>query len=329
MSRKLMIVFLAAALVAGCAYLAWAAGTADAQKHYETAVKLAGSDVDKAIVELKAAIEDDSHYIKAYLLLSQLLADKKKDLSGALAWLDKGLALEPENVDLLLGRGNLLLIFGGQGHLQEAIASLRKALKIDDDLILGHVLLARALGKLGSSAEALAEYDKAIALSGKAPEILSEKGHYCLAIKKVAEAEKLFKQALAAKADLVSARAGLIAVYQAQGKYDQALKEADTLLKQRPKDPALLAQIGTFHLLKKDYTKAVSWLKQAIAANANYAPAHYNLACAYALTGKADEALDELAKAIALEARYRKMAKDDPDLASLRNDPRFIKLVTE
>ena len=54
---------------------------------------------------------------------------------------------------------------------------------------------------------------------------------------------------------------------------------------------------------------------------------HYNLACSYALTGQTDNALCNLSKA--LDLGYNDVAHlcGDNDLAPLKSDPRFHKLV--
>jgi tetratricopeptide (TPR) repeat protein len=49
----------------------------------------------------------------------------------------------------------------------------------------------------------------------------------------------------------------------------------------------------------------------------------YNLACAEARLGEKEAALGHLAQAVALEDRFAEYARDDDDLATLRNDPRF------
>jgi tetratricopeptide (TPR) repeat protein len=49
----------------------------------------------------------------------------------------------------------------------------------------------------------------------------------------------------------------------------------------------------------------------------------YNLACAEALNGEHDAALEHLARATSLEERWRKAARDDPDFDGVRDDPRF------
>jgi Flp pilus assembly protein TadD len=57
--------------------------------------------------------------------------------------------------------------------------------------------------------------------------------------------------------------------------------------------------------------------------------AHYNLACSFALTHQADEALASLRKAVELGYRDFKYMKQDRDLESIRKDPRFRTLIRE
>jgi tetratricopeptide (TPR) repeat protein len=57
------------------------------------------------------------------------------------------------------------------------------------------------------------------------------------------------------------------------------------------------------------------------------ANALYNLACAYARTGRLDEALARLEAALAAGFADRALLATDPDLAPLRDDPRFAALL--
>jgi mannose-6-phosphate isomerase-like protein (cupin superfamily) len=50
----------------------------------------------------------------------------------------------------------------------------------------------------------------------------------------------------------------------------------------------------------------------------------YNLACAEALTGKSEEALDHLRRAVELYPPFAEIARDDPDFDSVREHPHFI-----
>jgi tetratricopeptide (TPR) repeat protein len=57
--------------------------------------------------------------------------------------------------------------------------------------------------------------------------------------------------------------------------------------------------------------------------------AHYNLACSYALLGRADQALRALRTALELGYRDFRYMREDHDLDSIRHDPRFRQLLRE
>jgi tetratricopeptide (TPR) repeat protein len=50
----------------------------------------------------------------------------------------------------------------------------------------------------------------------------------------------------------------------------------------------------------------------------------YNLACAEALTGKPDEAVEHLRRAVELYAPFAEIARDDPDFDSIREHPGYV-----
>jgi quercetin dioxygenase-like cupin family protein len=77
-----------------------------------------------------------------------------------------------------------------------------------------------------------------------------------------------------------------------------------------------------------DYAAAVEILRGVVAQHPETALILYNLACAEALNGEHDAALEHLARATALEERWRKAARDDADFDALRDDPRFELAVT-
>jgi tetratricopeptide (TPR) repeat protein len=72
-----------------------------------------------------------------------------------------------------------------------------------------------------------------------------------------------------------------------------------------------------------NYAKAVEILRDVVATYPETGLILYNLACAEALNGERDSALEHLARATALEERWRKAASEDPDFDGVRGDPRF------
>ncbi|MBX9678949.1 MAG: hypothetical protein K2X38_09290 [Gemmataceae bacterium] len=76
-------------------------------------------------------------------------------------------------------------------------------------------------------------------------------------------------------------------------------------------------------LQKKEHAKAAEVIQEMLKEHDDHPILHYNLACALAQLGKADEALDALAKAVARGWTDRNHAQRDPDFASLKKSDRF------
>jgi hypothetical protein len=77
----------------------------------------------------------------------------------------------------------------------------------------------------------------------------------------------------------------------------------------------------------QDLDKAFELLKELVVLEPDLVYANYNLACLHALRGDVDEALHLLEQAIELGFEQLSFARQDPDLASLREHERFRKLV--
>jgi tetratricopeptide (TPR) repeat protein len=55
----------------------------------------------------------------------------------------------------------------------------------------------------------------------------------------------------------------------------------------------------------------------------------YNVACSESLLGRTDDALDHLRRAIQLMPEIARFARDDQDLAALREEPGFAELISD
>jgi tetratricopeptide (TPR) repeat protein len=78
-----------------------------------------------------------------------------------------------------------------------------------------------------------------------------------------------------------------------------------------------------------DYESAIEIAGEGLRRHPDNPSVLYNLACYEALAGRADDALAHLSRAVELEPKVRAWARDDADLASVRDDPRFAGLVAE
>ena len=86
-------------------------------------------------------------------------------------------------------------------------------------------------------------------------------------------------------------------------------------------------RLGTSQVQQKKYADAVKSLERAIEIGGGAPADFYNLACAYALAGNAGKSLDNVERAIGAGATRRDQYESDPDLASLRELPRFKALM--
>jgi hypothetical protein len=72
-----------------------------------------------------------------------------------------------------------------------------------------------------------------------------------------------------------------------------------------------------------DFETAKSLINEGLRERPDHPALLYNLACAEALGGEADAALEHLNAAVARNDSYRDRAREDEDFASIREDPRF------
>jgi tetratricopeptide (TPR) repeat protein len=75
-----------------------------------------------------------------------------------------------------------------------------------------------------------------------------------------------------------------------------------------------------------DYEGAAAVLRKALDHEPD-AGLYYNLACVEALLGQTDQAIEHLSHVVD-EPRFRETAMNDSDLDSLRDDPRFVELLS-
>jgi quercetin dioxygenase-like cupin family protein len=80
-------------------------------------------------------------------------------------------------------------------------------------------------------------------------------------------------------------------------------------------------------LIRTDPARAREILAEGLEVHPDSPTLHYNLACLEAVQGRTDGALDALRKAIAARPDVANWARDDDDLAGLRDDPDFRALV--
>jgi adenylate cyclase len=106
-----------------------------------------------------------------------------------------------------------------------------------------------------------------------------------------------------------------------------ALARTERHIEVHPEDARAL-YLGAHSLQQLgDPERALKWAARALAIDPEENSTIYNVACLYAQLGDRDRALDLIETTIRNGFGHKEWIENDPDLASLRNEPRFKSLL--
>jgi adenylate cyclase len=159
-------------------------------------------------------------------------------------------------------------------------------------------------------------------------------GRTCYAIGKLDKAARLFERANKAEPDdyqslLLSAQAydGMDCQDLAMKLRQRGLELANKRLKLNPSDTRALYFAANALALLKQRRRSIEYLDRALALDPGDSMLLYNAGCIYSLLGMKTEALDTLEKSYEAGLTLSGWYENDANLNSLRNHPRFIKLM--
>ena len=112
--------------------------------------------------------------------------------------------------------------------------------------------------------------------------------------------------------------------------YERAIEDFNEAINITPKDAMAYNNRGLAYAYLKEYNKAIEDYNKAIKINPKDANVYFNFACMYALRneeGDRGRMIEYLKKAIALNDKNKKDAKEDKDFKKYWDDPDFKKLV--
>jgi tetratricopeptide (TPR) repeat protein len=196
----------------------------------------------------------------------------------------------PDDADALVFLGNAQVELKKP---EEAAANLKKAIALDPSIGEAWAMLGRIEAEKKNYPEAVATLGKAIGLMPEDAE-----AHYQLGKIKLAQHDSAAAIASLERAVELSPGNGwawnsLAYAYLAAKRPEKAASSFERVLPYAPKNPTLL----------------------------------YNTACAYSLAGNADKAIEMLDRAVTSGYKDKTGLTADPDLASVRGDPRFAAIL--
>jgi TolB-like protein/Flp pilus assembly protein TadD len=218
-------------------------------------------------------------------------------------------------------------------ELERADAASRRALELAPDLPEAHAARGFALFQLGRADEAAAEFETAIRLDPWQFEARYFYARQCFQRGQLIEAARWFEDAARVQ-ESVEACFFAAQAYEAAGRhaeaaaaYRRSLAVARRHLELHPDDPRAATMCAVSLCRLGQASDGLEWARRALRIDAEDAGVRYNVACLYALEGRSGEALECLEECIRLGFGNAAWISRDPDLASLRDLPRFQALL--
>lgn len=215
------------------------------------------------------------------------------DLVGAIEDYDLAIRINPTQSEIYNNRGNARR---DKGDLQGAMSDYNEAIRLNSNAALVFInrgIVHRIFGNLDS---ALADFTAAIALN---PTDL----------------------------DLSEVFYNRGAVLQLRGQLDQAVADYRLAIRIKPSDT--VSGIALINLLRALGKRLEADEQEEAVRNLIVRENEYNRACCEAICGNIDKALELLGIGLEKKQATRAWARLDPDFETIRNDPRFNKIVNE
>jgi serine/threonine protein kinase/Tfp pilus assembly protein PilF len=217
----------------------------------------------------------------------------KANIDGADQYSTKALALGPDLAEAHASRGFAVTL--GKRY-DEARREFETAIRLNPRSYEAHYLYARACMQEGKPEEAVRHYADA---SRVRPEDY--------------QALLLMQGPLAALGRVADAEAAL----------HRGLQMAERHLELNPDDARAWYLGSGAWVYRGEPERALEWARRALTIDPDDSSVLYNVACTYATLGRHDDAIMGLEKAVKNGFGHREWIENDPDLQSLRGDPRF------
>jgi tetratricopeptide (TPR) repeat protein len=192
-----------------------------------------------------------------------------------------------------------------RGNCLEAVRQIDAALKINSRVADAHLNRGNALLRLKRFDEALASYDKAIALKGERdPALLNCRGTVLRNLGRLDAALADLDAAIALRPDLVEAYNNRANVLKDMERLEAARADYDRAIALKPDNADAFNNRGNLHKLLDQPDQALADYERAIALKPDYAEAFYNHGTILYELDRYDAALPRLSRAIELKPDY-------------------------
>jgi TolB-like protein/tetratricopeptide (TPR) repeat protein len=275
-------------------------------------------------------------YLRGRQLLPRI---RHADLTSAAELFRQAIDLDPgygpAHAGLATAHATLYEWFGARdADLAGAERASKRALELGPDLAEAHVARGCALSMMGRYDEAAKEFEGSIRLNAN----LFDPYYYYARTQfirgDVDGSAVFFKKAAEVRQEDFQSAFLLGQSLKMLGRHEEAsawrregIRRAEHMLALNPLDTRAMS-LGAVYLLEEGQAdRAVEWSQRALELNPNDMSSLGNGACLQARLGHADRAIELLERVSAQGWGQRGWLERDPDYDSLRDDPRFQRLV--
>ena len=236
----------------------------------------------------------------------------------------------------LLALGQTILRFLHGGKFDTGMAAAERALALDPTLAEAHAVKARVYSEDGRYDAASAEIDAALHLDPGSYEVNRSAAYLQYRQHRPGDAARYFEKAMTLLDTDINSANMLISCYTALGDLPAVARvakitfsRAEAALRQDPNNAAAVGYGAEALAAQGEFKQFKEWMKRALLLDPDNIKSRYNFACALAAqlkeTDTALEMLGPLFEKMAIGLLNH--AKADPDLDSLRENPRFKAMI--
>ena len=300
----------------------------------------------KLLPQEKKAIEqrgtNNVEAYKLYLLARQYwvtgnLGDPRRE-ERAMRICGRAVQIDPYYAQAwaMLGYSQSNLHYNFNRSADDGFAAAHTALSIDPTIAEAYLPMVRRLEEQGRADEADEQMRKALELNPESWEVNKEAGRLRRLRGDIGGATAFYEKAVEVMESDFHAWALLLTFYQAQGDSEKVLRaaqmmvsEAQKALEQDPSNGAALGIIAGGFAALGEPDRAREWIDRAMLIDPDNLNMRYNFACVLAAhLGDKEGALKLLDRTLCVSTTMElRMAETDPDFDSLRDMPRYQKMI--
>lgn len=232
-------------------------------KNYLVTAYTAQNEPGKALEVLDQMVEEEPEHVDTLLTRANLLFMSDKN-EGAIADCDRILALDSENFKacFLMGRAKKTL-----NDLLGAVADLTRAISLKEDFMDAYLLRGEVLLLMDQYKEALVDVEKAIELSPEEENAFLMRGRIHEAMGNTEEAETDYQNVLDLNPFSDEGALRLSGLYISTNRLDEGIKFLTEIIDLKPEFGKAYAERGRAKNLKGDKESAFEDLKKSIELN--------------------------------------------------------------